>query len=243
MDKMEIHTTTFKPVCGTASKYGCQQVIICLCAWHISSWPQAVQQNRCITARRNSVAQLILAFLMQNPSKQDINGPLMQAVKDSDITINAQCYCRTLRDLRTAITRKHPGTLMRGVTVLHDNAHPHVASTVSDMLHSMHWKVLDHPPYSPGLLLCDFHVSGLLKRAKEPQIQVTQRCQGHSVVQWFQQQPRSSLHRRSTDWCINGMPASAFTGTTFNRIYSLPRTIPKQVSFKQTSHIHFMHWV
>jgi hypothetical protein len=39
--------------------------------------------------------------------------------------------------------------LTRGVTVLHDNTHSHVAHTVKDM-HSMQWKVLNHHPILPA---------------------------------------------------------------------------------------------
>jgi hypothetical protein len=67
-------------------------------------------------------------------------------------------------DLHTAIKRKHPSMLMRGIIMLHNNAHPNVAHTVQDTLHSMLWKVLDHPSYSPDVSSCDFHVFGSLKK-------------------------------------------------------------------------------
>jgi hypothetical protein len=49
--------------------------------------------------------------------------------------------------------------------MLHKNTHPHVACNVQDMLRSTHWKVLDHPPYSPVLTPCNFHVFGSLTKA------------------------------------------------------------------------------
>jgi hypothetical protein len=47
----------------------------------------------------------------------------MLAFKDPDITTNAQRYCGTLQALCTAIKRKCPSMLTRGVIMLHDNAH------------------------------------------------------------------------------------------------------------------------
>jgi hypothetical protein len=75
------------------------------------------------------------------------------------------CHCRTLEDLCITIKREHPDMLTRGIIVLIDNAHPLVAHTVQDMLHSMNLKVSDKPPYCRDLLPCDFNVSGSLKKA------------------------------------------------------------------------------
>jgi hypothetical protein len=63
-------------------------------------------------------------------------------------TINAQHYCGPLCVLHTAIKRKHPGMLTRGVIVWH-NTHLHVACTVQGMLLSVHWKVLEPSPLKP----------------------------------------------------------------------------------------------
>jgi hypothetical protein len=38
----------------------------------------------------------------------------------------------------------------------------HVADDVQETLHSTHWKMLDHPPHSLDLSLCDFHIFGSL---------------------------------------------------------------------------------
>jgi hypothetical protein len=44
----------------------------------------------------------------------------------------------------------------------HDVVCSHVAYAVQDMLHSITWKMLDHPPHSLDLSLCDFHMFGSL---------------------------------------------------------------------------------
>jgi histone-lysine N-methyltransferase SETMAR len=57
-----------------------------------------------------------------------------------------------------------PGMLSNGIIILHDNAHPHTANSVRNTLQRFGWEVLQHPPYSPDLSLCDFHIFGDLKR-------------------------------------------------------------------------------
>lgn len=80
-------------------------------------------------------------------------------------TINAEAYCETLGTLRRRIRRKRPGLLSEGVVFLHDNARPHTASSTVELLQSFKWEVLEHPPYSPDLSPCDFHLFGQLKLA------------------------------------------------------------------------------
>jgi hypothetical protein len=52
----------------------------------------------------------------------NINGLLMLAFKDADITIIAHSYYEMLQDLHIAIKRKYPRILMRDVIMLHNNA-------------------------------------------------------------------------------------------------------------------------
>jgi hypothetical protein len=83
--------------------------------------------------------------------------------------------------------------------MLHDNTHPHKASTVQDMTHYMPWKVLDHPPYSLDLSLCDFHVYGPFRAVDS----VGQRYEGHNgaaVPAAAQQFFVEGIHQL----CING---------------------------------------
>lgn len=47
----------------------------------------------------------------------------------------------------------------------HDNARPHTAALTRENLEQLGWEVLEHPPYSPDLSPCDFHVFAPLKEA------------------------------------------------------------------------------
>lgn len=62
----------------------------------------------------------------------DVSRQLMLVLGDYDITINAQHYCRALRDLHTTTKRKRLDVLM-----LHNNACTHMACISHGMPCSM----------------------------------------------------------------------------------------------------------
>lgn len=49
--------------------------------------------------------------------------------------------------------------------LLYDNARLHITHTVQDLLGSMIWKALQHPPYNLDLSPCDSHAFGPLKES------------------------------------------------------------------------------
>ncbi|CAK9816407.1 Histone-lysine N-methyltransferase SETMAR [Anthophora quadrimaculata] len=81
----------------------------------------------------------------------------------SGITINADRYSETLTKLRRAIQNRRRGMLSKGVSILHDNAHPYVARTTVDLLQQFGWDIITHPPYSPDLVPNDYHLFPKLK--------------------------------------------------------------------------------
>jgi hypothetical protein len=76
-------------------------------------------------------------------------------------TINTGVYCD--KKLHHAIQTKWRGMLSRGVLMLHDNACPHTAATMQDLIVTFGWEQFDHPPYSADLVSSDFYVSLHLK--------------------------------------------------------------------------------
>jgi hypothetical protein len=90
-------------------------------------------------------------------------GLLLVDFMEKVTTINAASYCGTLERLKTAIKRKRPGLLTKGVLILHDNARPHVAIATQELLQHFRWTVLEHPAYSPHLTPSDFHHFPALK--------------------------------------------------------------------------------
>ncbi|GFW43318.1 histone-lysine N-methyltransferase SETMAR [Trichonephila clavipes] len=81
----------------------------------------------------------------------------------SGTTINAASYCQTLKRLQRAIQNKRREMLTNGVSLLHNNAWPHTALVTKALHKQFKWEVLDHPPYSPGVALSDFHLFRYLK--------------------------------------------------------------------------------
>ena len=59
--------------------------------------------------------------------------------------------------------KKQPQMLEDGPILLHDGAGPHRAACVTQLLNDWEWEVLGHPPYSPDLSPCDFHLFAALK--------------------------------------------------------------------------------
>ena len=55
--------------------------------------------------------------------------------------------------------------------ILEDNARNRTAAAVTDLLRLWQWEILEHPPYSPDMSSCDYH---LFEKVKET-LQVT-RC-------------------------------------------------------------------
>ncbi|KAJ4447820.1 hypothetical protein ANN_09828 [Periplaneta americana] len=83
---------------------------------------------------------------------------------ESDVHVNADRYCETLRKLRLAIQNKRRGMLTAGVVLLHDNARPHTARRTAAVLTEFGWELFHHLPYSPDLVPSDFHVFLHLKK-------------------------------------------------------------------------------
>jgi histone-lysine N-methyltransferase SETMAR len=66
--------------------------------------------------------------------------------------------------LKTAVASKRQGLLSKSVLLLHDNAGPHTAAHTVDTLCALEFEVLKHLPYSPDLVLSDFHLFGTIKQ-------------------------------------------------------------------------------
>ena len=77
-------------------------------------------------------------------------------------TVNAQYYAAYLQNhLCRAVRHIRPQLL--NVIILHDNATPHKAIYVRDLLRSWRWEVLEHPPYHQTLVPCDYDLIPKLK--------------------------------------------------------------------------------
>jgi hypothetical protein len=48
--------------------------------------------------------------------------------------------------------------LISSIVLLHDTARPHTAARTKALLELFNWELFDHPPYSPDLAPCDYHL-------------------------------------------------------------------------------------
>ena len=100
----------------------------------------------------------------------DQDGPFLIDFLQHGTTVNAQHYSQTLTALRQAIISKRSGKLSRGVILLHENARPHTANTITALLQKFKWEVLGDPPIQSrplSLRLCHF---GPLKETERQMI-------------------------------------------------------------------------
>ena len=95
----------------------------------------------------------------------DFKGVLLVDFLHARRTVNVAYYCNLLEKVRAAYRSKRRGFPIRDVLLLHDNARPHSAALTQEKLAEMYWTVLEHPPYSPNLSPCDYHMFGPLKEA------------------------------------------------------------------------------
>ena len=66
-------------------------------------------------------------------------------------TIKSDVYCQQLVKLEEAIKEKRPELAnCRGIVFHHDNVRPHTSLETRTKLVELGWKVMSHPPYSPG---------------------------------------------------------------------------------------------
>jgi len=76
----------------------------------------------------------------------------------SNQTITAEYYQQQLIDLNRALNHKCPIAQRKcKMILLHNNARPHVAKIIKDMLSTLQWKVLPHTSYSSDIP-SDYHL-------------------------------------------------------------------------------------
>ena len=113
--------------------------------------------------------------MRQNPSSakvtvifaHDSAGIILTHAVPQHRTVTGHYYADFLEHhLRRALRKKRPHFLGDNTPIiLHDNARPHVADVVSQLMARWQWEVLYHPPYSPDISPCDFD---LIPKVKEP---------------------------------------------------------------------------
>ena len=93
----------------------------------------------------------------------DFRGVLMAHRLPTGETVNKEYYKMYIRTILCPALRRKCQEMIDHT--LHDNASPHKANVVKELLESYQWEVLDHPPYFPDLSSPEFD---LFPKLKEP---------------------------------------------------------------------------
>jgi hypothetical protein len=122
--------------------------------------PKSSQSSGCTHIHRKSLNVCWKAdgncFLGRERSS---DGGIIVTRDHNDVTSVLQ----NTKKLHRAIQNKRLGMLISGVVLLLGNAHPHTAARTQALLQHFNWELFDHPPYSPGLTLSDYHLFTYLK--------------------------------------------------------------------------------
>jgi histone-lysine N-methyltransferase SETMAR len=94
----------------------------------------------------------------------DCQGILLIQYLEPGQTVTAARYEYVLTSLREAIKENRRGMISKGVILHHDNAPAHTSKLIQEALHKHRFEILPHPPYSPDLAPCDFHLFPRIKK-------------------------------------------------------------------------------
>jgi histone-lysine N-methyltransferase SETMAR len=106
--------------------------------------------------------------MTQEVGRQKHKGQMQMWTKYEQ-TVNRQCYFKVLTVLRESVSSKRPEIWPDKWILHHDNAPAHDALRLREFLAKKSITKMDHPPYSPDLVPCDFWLFPKLKNALKRQ--------------------------------------------------------------------------
>jgi hypothetical protein len=130
----------------------------------VARWVGKFQEGRVSTSDEQRSGRPVLSF-RQNPSPVTlivivayyVRGVIVCHFVPHGRTVTAQYYRDFLvRQVRRGVRHERPD-LVNSAIILHDNARPHKAECVGQLLRHWGWEELEHPPYSPDISPCDFN--------------------------------------------------------------------------------------
>ncbi|KAJ4444974.1 hypothetical protein ANN_06773 [Periplaneta americana] len=93
----------------------------------------------------------------------DSQGLLLVDIMPHGTTINSDAYVATLKKLQARLSRVRRHREKQDVLLLYDNAQLYVSHKTTDQIRKFGQTTLKHPPYSPELAPCDYHLFGKMK--------------------------------------------------------------------------------
>ena len=138
----------------------------------------------------------------------DSQAPVLEHYQERGTTINSAWYSEMLTDrLKPAIRSTCQGLLLKGVVLLHDNAHPHTVAHTAETLRKLKFEVMAHLPYSPDLAPSDYYLFGPLKEALRGRRFTLDWEVKQAVHAWLTAQPKTFFWRASGSLCNDGPSA------------------------------------
>ncbi|KAJ8939946.1 hypothetical protein NQ318_007874 [Aromia moschata] len=98
--------------------------------------------------RRLTLEEIARSVGISHARRSQLDGFL-----DFSPPIKKVCVLRLVRGLWLVMKMKE-----KAVVLLQDNARPHTTAITQSKLVEMHWDQLEHPPYSPDLSPCNYHL-------------------------------------------------------------------------------------
>lgn len=129
-----------------------------------SSWVSEGQRPRTVVKRNQFEPKTMFSIFFKS------NGVIHISYLQSGKTIDNVSYLNDcLKPLVRTLNKQRPLTGTNNLKFHHDNARPHVHSSVKSYLEKENFIIMDHPPYSPDLAPSDFWLFDYVKQRLDSQ--------------------------------------------------------------------------
>ena len=153
-------------------------------------WKRKDKKKRLYIAKRTISSKKMLFAIFFNSS-----GQVVQVPCPSGHTVTGRFYKNSvLKKVKEFYNKKRPRKGWSGVHLLHE------CEVVKSFLASEKVKVLNHPPYSPDLSLCDFFLFPRLKKMLSGNKYTSRSSLGSAIYQCLQQIPKEDSLSAFRDW-------------------------------------------
>lgn len=122
------------------------------------SWVKKGEEARTVVRRGRFESKFMFTIFFRRC------GPVLITYLDRGKTVDSQTYIENcLQPILTYLNKQRKSTGAKNIKIHHDNARPHVHSTVNNFLQEHGMILVKHPPYSPDLAPCDFWLFDYIK--------------------------------------------------------------------------------
>ncbi|KAL1460741.1 hypothetical protein WDU94_012693 [Cyamophila willieti] len=146
----------------------CRRFVTCDETWIHHYTPETKEQSKQWTSKDEPAPKKAKAVLSAGKVMAtvfwDARGVIFVDYLEKGQTINSAYYVTLLDTLNEKLKEKRPHLGKKKVLFHQDNAPVHTSTTSMAKLHELRWELLPHPPYSPDLAPCDYHLFPNLKK-------------------------------------------------------------------------------